>query len=284
MNLNLDEEVESKGDSIETKIVGKSKQPAISMTKSTISRQSEISEKTLSRLPSGYSCEQLESSFRKTNIKRVKKAPVSPSSTTDILEFNDGCSVETKEAQNMIQFDPLTPGKESNMQLQFQETAQMLSSRVHDLQRGLIGYLTSKNTESEIANLIQSCLDCIQIESLSSTEFLQYLEHGIGKLLYTLVCVLEEFEKHLLDSHLEVPSSVSHCPWFTSFILSSQQIQQKKEKAVSLNNVLKFKAVSQVSPTFGTSGSDSLFDSVHRRPRLYEKKHHLRRSQPNPKF
>ena len=120
-----------------------------------------------------------------------------------------------------------------------------LKTKLARLEMQLASYTSPSNAGINIATTIHECLICLSVEALSTDELLEYLQHDMGKLLYVLVNLLDEFEKYTLRYSIAVHVSVAHLSCL-SYSHSYPQIKQKKEKVTNLLNTLKMRIISNV--------------------------------------
>ena len=201
---------------------------------------------TLNSQNTPYTCEQLiEPEFKQTQRKRVKKSPATSESIsrTDSMrhvierEFSDKIS-ETQSSRypNMIDNEPSTSDvktssnktdilisevtnkvkavmmtlKETKPVSNFKQQAETLTKKFRELEDLLVSYLLNQNSAMAISNLIQDCLNEFSVEHLSSSELMEYLLNDMGKLLHSLLVILEEFEFVAKESNVTVHSTVIH--------------------------------------------------------------------------
>lgn len=79
----------------------------------------------------------------------------------------------------------------------FASKAAELKEKISSLQKQMADYSSANHSGLAIAGLIQDCLTCLSVEALSLQELADYLGNDMGKFLYALHNLLEEFEKHL---------------------------------------------------------------------------------------
>lgn len=113
----------------------------------------------------------------------------------------------------------------------FKEQANLVKKKLQGLEGLLVGYLASQSSVTAISNLIQECLNEFSVEYLSSSELMEYMIDDMGKLLYSLVVILEEFEKVALELKVTVHPT----------------LKLKAEKVKNLFGTLKIRAVSDVN-------------------------------------
>lgn len=165
-----------------------------------------------------YTYEQLEVEFPKKQTKRLKRnrAPSESVSRSDGAqhviehELSDKAS-ESQSSKNSnngpIEHEINLIEIECNSS-KFAQQGRVIKKKMEELQSQLVRYIANQSSAMGISNLIQECLNEFSVEYLSSSELMEYLQEDIGKLLYTLLSVLEEFEKIALESKVTIHSTV----------------------------------------------------------------------------
>ena len=191
-----------------------------------------------------YTCEQfIETEVQQTQPKRLKKSPsmsesVSRSDSTRPVierEFSDKASeTHSNKNHNAMDDEPSTSDmkassnkseyliieasnklkakaiveEESKSISHFKQQAILLKNRFNKLQDLLVSYLRNQDSVMAISNLVQECLNEFSVEYLSSSELMEYLTNDMGKLLHSLLAILEEFESVAKESKIVTHSTV----------------------------------------------------------------------------
>src|SRR5690606_1696271 len=106
----------------------------------------------------------------------------------------------TEDSSHQNGSDHLINGDIKGIEIDFASKSIELKQILTQLQKMLTEYPTTSNKNSAanaITNLIQECLTRLSIESLSPQELAEYLSNNMGKMLFVLFSLLEEFEKYL---------------------------------------------------------------------------------------
>lgn len=99
--------------------------------------------------------------------------------------------------------------EEMNPSAVFARKSSELKKKITHLETLLAAYLSGSSVASmSISTLIHECLNYLSVEALSSEELLCYLQNDMGKLLFALSNILEEFERQALGKSITVHTSV----------------------------------------------------------------------------
>lgn len=116
------------------------------------------------------------------------------------IPSNTGFEIQTEDSSHQNGSDHLINGDIKGIEIDFASKSIELKQILTQLQKMLTEYPTTSNKNSAanaITNLIQECLTRLSIESLSPQELAEYLSNNMGKMLFVLFSLLEEFEKYL---------------------------------------------------------------------------------------
>lgn len=103
--------------------------------------------------------------------------------------------------------------EETNPSAIFMQKSSELKKKMKQLEIQLAAYSSASSTAGvSISTLIHECLNYLSVEALSSDELLCYLQNDMGKLLFALSNILEEFERYALGNSITVHPAVNLNP------------------------------------------------------------------------
>jgi len=200
------------------------------------SEKSSFRRKTLNSQNTDYTCEQLiETEFRGTvKSKRTKKSnsQSESASRTDSTrhnierEFSDKASetngnilpidhelsdlkTSTNKTDSSVtavskKLGQVFIAKGTKSMSRFKKQTGMLRKKLQEVEDVLVRYLADQNYVMALTTLLQECLNDFSVENLSPSELMDYILDDMGKLLYSLVALLDEFEKVCLEAGIEL--------------------------------------------------------------------------------
>lgn len=143
-------------------------------------------------------------------------------SVSDTKHYNDDIGTKTQQ----VMFDPLSFDDIKVIESRFSSKSNELKAKIKQLQAQMASYSAANNSGILISTLINECLMCLSVEALSSHELVEYLDNDMGKLLYALNNILDEFERHLHKSAQTMHIAVG----YLLAILGSNRVIDKEEE------------------------------------------------------
>ena len=116
-----------------------------------------------------------------------------------MIPSNISCEIQTEDSSHQNGSETLVNSDIKILEADFASKSVELKQIITQLQKILTDYPSNPNKNgaaATIANQIQDCLIRLSIESLSPQELADYLSNNMGKLLFVLYSLLEEFEKY----------------------------------------------------------------------------------------